>query len=91
MLNIPTAPKSSSHVAEKRSRESIDREREQNRRLRELGIDPYQYDIEEGYTEEEQDLINEVLKLIVLDKEVPEELEERVRQITGKQQHERMA
>lgn len=85
MLNIPTAPKSSSYVAEKRSRESIDREREQNRRLRELGIDPYQYDIEEGYTEEEQDLINEVLKLIVLDKEVPEELEVRVRQITGKQ------
>lgn len=85
MLNIPTAPKSSSYVMEKCSRESIDREREQNRRLRELGIDPYQYDIEEGYTEEEQNLINEALKLIVLDKEVPKELEERVRQITGKQ------
>lgn len=85
MLNIPTAPKSSSYVMEKCSRESTDREREQNRRLRELGIDPYQYDIEEGYTEEEQNLINEALKLIVLDKEVPKELEERVRQITGKQ------
>lgn len=85
MLNIPTAPKSSSYVMEKCSRESIDREREQNRRLRELGIDPYQYDIEEGYTEEEQNLINEALKLIVLDKEVPKELEERVRQISGKQ------
>lgn len=85
MLNIPTAPKSSSYVMEKCSRESIDREREQNRRLRELGIDPYQYDIEGGYTEEEQNLINEALKLIVLDKEVPKELEERVRQISGKQ------
>lgn len=85
MLNIPTAPKNSSHIAEKRSQESIDREREQNRRLRELGIDPYQYDIEEGYTEEEQNLINEALKLIVLDREVPEELAERVRRITGKQ------
>lgn len=85
MLNIPIAPKSSSYVAEKRSRESIDREREQNRRLWELGIDPYQYDIEEWYTEEEQNLINEALKLIVLNKEIPEELAERVKQITGKQ------
>ena len=84
MSNKPIAPQSNSYVAEKRSQESIDMEKKQNRKLQELGIDPYQYDIEEGYTEEEQNLINEALKLVVLDKEVPEELAERVRQITGK-------
>lgn len=84
MLNIPVVPKSCSHIMEKRSQESIDREKGQNKRLQELGIDPYQYDVEEGYTEEEQDLINEAIKLIVLDREVPEKLAERVKEITGR-------
>lgn len=54
-----------------------------NIKLRELGIDPYEYD-NEYYTEEEQEIINEALRLVTLEQDISKELEEQVKEITQK-------
>lgn len=83
MISIPTKPKTTSFVMKARSSESIEKERAQNNKLRELGIDPYEYVTDEEYTEEEQDLINEALKLIILEQEIPEDLAKKVKSINS--------
>ena len=83
MLSIPVAPKTSLHKLEPRASESKAIERAQNIKMQELGIDPYEYDANRQYTEEEQELINEAIKLIILGKELPKELEEKVKEITS--------
>lgn len=83
MLNMPKTPQESSHIMEKRSAESIVMEKMQNRKMEELGLDPYEYDIDREYTEEEQKLILEAMKLITLNEEVPEELAKKVKAITS--------
>ena len=52
--------------------------------MQELGIDPYEYDTDKEYTDEEQELINEALKLITLNQDVPKELADKVKEITNK-------
>lgn len=84
MLNVPVKPQECTTEKKIRSIESISIERIQNKRLLELGIDPYEYDTEKEYTEEEQELINEAMKLIILNQEVPAELADQVRKITNK-------
>ena len=85
MMNIPVMPKECSSVKKPRSAESLAIEKIQNIRMQELGIDPYEYGIENDYSADEQELINEAVKLIILNQEVPEELAEKVKEITGKQ------
>lgn len=86
MLSMPTPPETATSKPKPRSMESITHERIQNIKLRDMGIDPYEFDDEddEQYTKEEQKLINEALALITLDKDVPEELEQQVKEITRK-------
>jgi vacuolar-type H+-ATPase subunit F/Vma7 len=84
MLSIPVKPKTSKYITEQRSSESIMAERIQNIKLRELGIDPYEYDNSKEYTEQEKNTINEAIKLIVLEQDVPKELAEKVKEITNK-------
>ncbi len=85
MMNIPIVPKECSSIKKPRSQESITVERIQNIKMRELGIDPYEYDTDREYSADEQELINEVMKLIILNQDVPEELAEKVKEITKKQ------
>lgn len=85
MLSVPVMPKVSTTEKKSRSLESITIERIQNIRLQELGIDPYEYDTDKEYTEEEQELINEAMKIIILNQEVPTELANKVREITNKE------
>ena len=85
MLSIPVMPETSTTEKKTRSAESITIERIQNIRIQELGIDPYEYDTEKEYTKEEQELINEAIKLIILNEELPETLMEKVKQITKKE------
>lgn len=59
------------------------KEQKENKKFQELGIDPYEYDSK--YTEEETDIICEAMRLIILDKPVPVELQQRVKEITKKQ------
>ncbi|MBQ9928087.1 MAG: hypothetical protein IJO65_08910 [Lachnospiraceae bacterium] len=82
MLNGNKSPISSTKLSENRSKESIQKEEMQNEKMISLGIDPYEFDVEKEYTEQEQEIINCALRLIVMDKEVPEELAEKVREIT---------
>lgn len=84
MLNIPIVPKVTSHGKKPRSAASITAERIQNIKMQELGIDPYEYDTDKEYTDEEQELINEALKLITLNQDVPKELADKVKEITNK-------
>lgn len=81
-MNNIKIPNTSSHMVQQRTSESIQLERLQNERLLELGIDPYEYDNEREFTEEEQELINEAMRLVVLEKEIPKELAEKVKEIT---------
>lgn len=83
MINMPVPPKMSSNKLIPRSKESQTIERIQNIKLRELGIDPYEYD-NEYYTEEEQEIINEALRLVTLEQDISKELEEQVKEITQK-------
>ena len=83
MISMPIPPKTSSNKLLPRSQESIAQEQIQNVTLRQLGIDPYEYD-NEYYTEEEQEIINEALRLVVIDEDIPKELEEQVKEITQK-------
>lgn len=83
MLSIPIAPKICTSMKKSRSIESVTLERTQNIKLQELGIDPYEYDADKEYTEEEQEIINEVMKFIILNQDVPKELAEKVKRITG--------
>jgi len=85
MRIITKIPKSTRKV-EDRSLESIAIENIQNIHLRELGIDPYEYDCE--HTEEEQELINEAILLVSIDEEIPIELAKKIRAITGKDKQE---
>lgn len=85
MLSVPVMPKVSTTEKKSRSLESITIERIQNIRLQELGIDPYEYDTDKEYTEEEQELINEAMKIIILNQEVPTELANKVKEITNKE------
>ena len=84
MLTIPTMPKVTTTEKKHRSLESMTIERIQNIRLQELGINPYEYDTDKEYTEEELELINEAMKIIILNQEIPAELAERVKEITKK-------
>lgn len=83
MLSIPVPPKTSSNKLKPRSKESQTIERVQNIRLRKLGIDPYEYD-NEYYTEDEQEILNEALRLVTLEQDIPKELEKQVKEITQK-------
>lgn len=85
MINIPAIPEMCSTTKKPRSSESINAEKIQNTKLQELGIDPYEYDTEKEYSAEEQELITEAMKLIILNQEVPKELAEKVKAITRKQ------
>lgn len=87
MVKIPEIPKECSSVKKPRPSESIMIEKMQNIRMRELGIDPYEYDKDGEYSIDEQELINEAIKLIVLNQDVPEELAEKVKDITCKQKY----
>ncbi len=85
MMNIPIMPKECSSNKKPRSQESIAVERVQNMRMQELGIDSYEYDTNKEYSVDEQELINEAVKLIILNQDIPEELAEKVKKITKKQ------
>ena len=85
MLNIPVMPKECSSVKKPRSLESITSEKMQNIKMQELGLDPYEYDTENEYPADEQELINEAMKLIIFNEDVPKDLAEKVNAITGKQ------
>lgn len=84
MITMPIPPKTATCKLEPRSMESKTHERMQNIKLMELGIDPFEYDIDESYTEDEQEILNEAIRLITLDQNLPEELEQQVKEITQK-------
>lgn len=81
-MNIPVMPKQCSSIKKPRSQESITVERIQNLKMQELGIDPYEYDTDTEYSDDEQELINEAMRLIILNQNVPQELAEKVKEIT---------
>ena len=80
MMQIPKMPSICSTPKQPRSLDSITLERIQNMKLRELGIEPYEYST--NLTEEQQNILDEALKLIALDKEIPKDLEDKVKEIT---------
>lgn len=80
MLSAPIPPKTSSHKFEPCPKELKNLEKAQNMKLRELGIDPYEFDSD--YTEAEQEILNEALLLITLNQDIPQTLEEKVKEIT---------